>query len=211
MRIYMANQRQGTSAVKTRAFVARTKRKWFKQKGTGNARHGARSAPIFVGGGVAHGPKANQNWALTLTQRTKLQSLVAALRAQAAQIVVAKDLDSLDGKAKTGATYLAGLTTNKSKILVVLVDKTPAVVRSLRNLPQVLIASARQLSAFEVAAASTIIMSEDALKAVEERVKTVLTTKAAAVSETKVVAKPVEVKKITTAKKSPKVAKKEMK
>ena len=53
----MANARLGTHKVKSRGEVDLTKAKWYRQKGTGRARHGARSAPIFVGGGVAHGPQ----------------------------------------------------------------------------------------------------------------------------------------------------------
>jgi large subunit ribosomal protein L4 len=56
VRVYLSNQRQGTSKVKTRADINRTKKKWYKQKGTGGARHGARTPSIFVGGAVAHGP-----------------------------------------------------------------------------------------------------------------------------------------------------------
>ena len=53
----MANARLGTHKAKTRGEVSRTKQKWYRQKGTGRARHGSRNAPIFVGGGVAHGPQ----------------------------------------------------------------------------------------------------------------------------------------------------------
>jgi large subunit ribosomal protein L4 len=53
----LANARLGTHSTKTRSENNRTKAKWFRQKGTGRARHGSRNAPIFVGGGIAHGPK----------------------------------------------------------------------------------------------------------------------------------------------------------
>ncbi len=53
---HQANQRQGTADTKTRGEVSGTTRKWYRQKGTGHARHGAKTAPIFRGGGVAHGP-----------------------------------------------------------------------------------------------------------------------------------------------------------
>src|SRR5690242_1823092 len=89
VRVYMSNQRQGTSKAKTRSEINRTSAKWYKQKGTGRARHGARNAPLFVGGGVAHGPNGEQNWTRTLSKRMKMQALVTALSAQAANIVVA--------------------------------------------------------------------------------------------------------------------------
>src|SRR5690554_4960009 len=71
VRVYLSNLRQGTSKVKTRSEVSRTRAKWYRQKGTGNARHGARSAPIFVGGGVAHGPNGQQNWTKSLSRKMK--------------------------------------------------------------------------------------------------------------------------------------------
>src|SRR3989338_10897476 len=57
VRVYLVNQRQGNVKVKTRSEVIGSTRKIYRQKGTGKARHGAIKAPIFVGGGVAHGPK----------------------------------------------------------------------------------------------------------------------------------------------------------
>jgi large subunit ribosomal protein L4 len=57
IKVYQSNLRQGTSYTKTRSEVKRTKKKWYKQKGTGNARHGSRNPNIFVGGGVSHGPE----------------------------------------------------------------------------------------------------------------------------------------------------------
>ncbi|RJR29320.1 50S ribosomal protein L4 [Candidatus Microgenomates bacterium] len=76
--VYRDRQHAGVSRVKTRGEIARTTKKWFKQKGTGNARHGARSAPIFVGGGVAHGPKGIKR-VLTLSKKMKKKALSAAL------------------------------------------------------------------------------------------------------------------------------------
>ena len=57
VRVYLANQRRGTLKTKSRGEVAISTRKIYRQKGTGRARHGAASAPIFVGGGIAFGPK----------------------------------------------------------------------------------------------------------------------------------------------------------
>ena len=58
IRVYQSNSHQKTSAVKTRGEVVGSTKKIYRQKGTGNARHGAKYAPVFVGGGIAHGPKA---------------------------------------------------------------------------------------------------------------------------------------------------------
>ena len=61
VRVHLTNQRQATAKSKTRGEVSGSGKKIWRQKGTGRARHGDRYAPIFVGGGVAHGPRGNQN------------------------------------------------------------------------------------------------------------------------------------------------------
>ncbi len=170
VRVYMANKRQGTSKVQTRAEVTLTKRKWFKQKGTGNARHGAQSAPIFVGGGVAHGPKGVENWSLQLSQKMKRSALISALSAQAQNIVVVDGLESLQGKTKEAAQLVAQVANpDKDKVLV-LVDSTQVeMIRSLKNLAGVSLARWQDINAYDVASVDTILMTADVLKKVEAR------------------------------------------
>lgn len=78
VRVYLANQRQGTVSVKTRAEVTGSTKKIWRQKGTGRARHGDRQAPLFVGGGRAHGPKP-KDWSLSLNKKMKKQALFSSL------------------------------------------------------------------------------------------------------------------------------------
>jgi large subunit ribosomal protein L4 len=170
--VYRANERQGTSAVQTRAGVSRTKRKWYKQKGTGNARHGARSAPIFVGGGSAHGPKANQNWSLKLTKQLKKAAMRSILSAQAQNILVAESLDKLTGKTKEAAALLIAAKLVDQRILVVVNEINDTIARSLRNIEDVLIVTATQLSPLEAAMADKLLITEDAVKTLEERLQT---------------------------------------
>jgi large subunit ribosomal protein L4 len=172
VRVYRANERQGTSAVQTRAGVSRTKRKWYKQKGTGNARHGARSAPIFVGGGSAHGPKANQNWSLKLTKQLKKAAMRSILSAQAQNILVAESLDKLTGKTKEAAALLIAAKLVDQRILVVVNEINDTIARSLRNIEDVLIVTATQLSPLEAAMADKLLITEDAVKTLEERLQT---------------------------------------
>jgi large subunit ribosomal protein L4 len=192
VRVYRANERQGTSAVKTRSMVNRTHKKWFKQKGTGNARHGARTAPIFVGGGIAHGPKANQNWSLKLTKQMKKVAMKSALSAQAAQLFVADELEALNGKTKAAATLLNGANLSDKRVLVILAEMGDTAVRSLRNLDNVLTVSAAQVSLLEVAMADAIVISSTAIKALETRLA----------DEKKTEAKPAKAEKAEVAAKS---------
>lgn len=169
IRVYLSNLRQGTAHTKTRSEINRTKKKWFKQKGTGNARHGARTPSIFVGGGVSHGPRAIENWTKTLTAKTKLVALKVALSAQKTNIFLSKDVASLAGKTKDAAKLIANLGGDDSKVLVVLAKGNPVVVRSLRNLSNVLVMTADRLNALHVAMADKVLVELAALKVLEDR------------------------------------------
>src|SRR6185437_7247197 len=78
VRVYLANQRQGNASTKTRGEVDGSTRKIYRQKGTGRARHGSVRAPIFVHGGIAHGPKP-RDFSLTMPQKMKQKALFSAL------------------------------------------------------------------------------------------------------------------------------------
>lgn len=176
IRVYLSNLRQGTSHTKTRSEINRTKKKWFKQKGTGNARHGARTPNIFVGGGVSHGPRGVENWAKTLTAKSKLLALKLALSAQKANLFLSKDLSSLKGKTKGAAKLLASVSKDDEKVLVVLAKNADLMLRSLRNLENVLVMTADRINALHVAMADKIIIDLAALKVLEDRVAKVKKT-----------------------------------
>lgn len=169
VRVYLSNKRQGTSYVKTRGEVARTKKKWYKQKGTGNARHGARSANIFVGGGAAHGPKGMTNWTLKLTPVLKKKALISALSAQVSKVVVSDDLLKLSGKTKDGMALMNKVAPEAGKILIVINETQEAMMRSLRNLETVLVVSAARVNALEIVLADAIVMTPEAVKIIETR------------------------------------------
>jgi LSU ribosomal protein L4P len=102
VRVYLANQRKAHPKTKTRAEVNRTKAKWYRQKGTGRARHGSRAAPIFVGGGVAHGPTGEQNYQLKMPKKMKKAALFSALTSKfkEKEILVVKGLEKIEPKPK---------------------------------------------------------------------------------------------------------------
>jgi len=102
VRVYLSNQRKSRTKTKSRGEIVLTKAKWFRQKGTGRARHGARSAPIFVGGGVAHGPTGEQNYHLKMSKKMKKQALFSALTSKfkANEVMVIKDLAKIEPKTK---------------------------------------------------------------------------------------------------------------
>ncbi|HQM16112.1 MAG TPA: 50S ribosomal protein L4 [Candidatus Woesebacteria bacterium] len=179
IRIYLSNQRQGSSKVKTRSEVNRTTKKMYRQKGTGGARHGARDANIFVGGGVSHGPTGLENWTKLLTKKFRKLSLAAALTAQSSHIFVNDEVESLSGKTKAAVELLTNIATKakdekiqvgKSRILLVM-DQVPATVRrSVNNIPNVTILSARLVNALSLSRAHLIIASTKAVELLETRV-----------------------------------------
>lgn len=169
VRVYLSNQRQGSAKTKTRSEINRTKKKWFKQKGTGNARHGARTPSLFVGGGVAHGPHGNQNWNLKMSGTMKKRALTSVLSAQVKNIVVCDDLEQLDGKSVSAHKLLQKMLPKAKHILVVLPKVSDMVIRSLRNLPYVYVTTADLLTTYEVAFADAVVMTKESVKMLEDR------------------------------------------
>ena len=107
VRVYMANQRRGTVKTKTRGEVKISTRKIYRQKGTGRARHGAKSAPIFVGGGVAFGPR-QRDYSLKLNQKSRKAALFSALSSKLkdGEIKIVTGLEKLEPKTKKMADVL---------------------------------------------------------------------------------------------------------
>ncbi len=171
VRVYLANQRSGTAKAKTRAEVNRTKKKWFKQKGTGNARHGARSAPIFVGGGVAHGPMGDTNWKLSMSKTMRMRALETSLAMQAekGKVMVVEGFDTLSGKTKEMVTALDSMKLTGKAILVIVDTIADAVMRATDNIENVLVMQAKDSSTYVVARAHTILITPAGLKELETR------------------------------------------
>jgi large subunit ribosomal protein L4 len=192
IRVYLANQRQGTSKVKTRSEISRTKKKWFKQKGTGNARHGARTPSLFVGGGVAHGPTGMQNWSLKFSASMRRSALVSALSAQAPKTIVCEDLTQLDGKTSSAAKLFQKMLPSANRILVVLPQPMPMVMRSLRNLENVFVTYAGKLTTYEVAYADALVLTKESVKMLEMRLGKVEKSSEKAVKEPKVLKEKAE-------------------
>ncbi|PIY79557.1 MAG: 50S ribosomal protein L4 [Candidatus Pacebacteria bacterium CG_4_10_14_0_8_um_filter_43_12] len=208
LRVYGVNQHQGTSKVKTRSEVKRTKKKWFKQKGTGNARHGARSAPIFVGGGVAHGPKGVQAGALKLSQKQKAQALLSALRMQASHIIVTEGLEKLAPKTSQVVATLKKIVPEDDLILIIVKGRQPDLEQGTANIASTKVIAAEQVTLVDVCLADTLILSPAAVTILETRLlKTRVVTKATkpAVKELTVAEAVVKTPVTTIAKKAVKL------
>lgn len=130
----LANARQGTHKAKGRSEVNRTTAKMYRQKGTGNARHGSRKAPIFVGGGVAHGPKP-RSYVKDMPRKMRRAALRSALTIKASNgdIVVLDNLSLDKPKTKDMVTVVERLAKGASALFL-LSELNENVDKSVRNL-----------------------------------------------------------------------------
>src|SRR3989339_1793303 len=133
VRIFEDRTHFGLNKVQTRATVNRTKKKLYKQKGTGGARQGARSAPIFVGGGKAHGPKGvKRELKMPLKMKKKALSLALAIKFDRKEAVFIENLEKIK-KTKDAVKKIAELKL-KGQILVVLAEKNKELARFFKNI-----------------------------------------------------------------------------
>ncbi|OGE30885.1 50S ribosomal protein L4 [Candidatus Daviesbacteria bacterium RIFCSPHIGHO2_01_FULL_44_29] len=168
MRVYMSNQTGHYGNTKTRGEVEGSTRKIFQQKGTGRARHGGIRAPIFVGGGIAMGPRT-RNVELSMPQKMKKVALFNALSARLAgkEALAIKDLEKASGKTKQVVTLLQKLA-KKSALLVT--DESPSkAYLAVQNLSHVSVLPVNQLNAFEVLRHQTVLLSELAVSRLSEQ------------------------------------------
>ncbi len=169
VRVYLANQRSGTASTKSRGEVQGSTRKIYRQKGTGRARHGGIRAPIFVGGGVALGPKPH-DFTLSLTKKMKKAALFSALsaRQKEGQIKAVTGLETLAGKTKDFANLLLKLELGETKILLVMPEKIESVVRGARNIKGIRLTPVQGLNTYDVLNAKTVVLMKDAVAAMEK-------------------------------------------
>jgi large subunit ribosomal protein L4 len=159
----LSNARRGTHKAQSRGEVSRTKSKWYRQKGTGRARHGSRNAPIFVGGGVAHGP-VPRSYEKNMPRKMRRAALRSALSVKAAetQIVLLDGLDMEQPKTREFQSMLERLDVPNSA-LVLLADRNDAVEKSARNLPSVKTLRANYLNIRDLLGYDTVLIPMDSL------------------------------------------------
>lgn len=169
VKMYLANQRQGTSATKGRSDVNGSGKKLFRQKGTGNARPGNLRTPVRVGGGVAFGPKP-KNWVRTIPKKKKRLALKLALtqRANENQVVVLESFNLDKPNTKTALELIEKIAPSKSRKLVIIDGSDKAVIKSFSNIPYLEMDRADSVYAYEVLKSSFLIITEDALNKMQE-------------------------------------------
>ena len=163
----LANARLGTHSSKSRGEVSRTKAKWYRQKGTGRARHGSRNAPIFVGGGIAHGPKP-RSYSKKMPRKMRRAALRSALSVKAAdaQIVLVDELKMEQPKTQQFEACLEKLNV-ADRTLVLLADRDETVEKSVRNLPNVKALRASYLNVRDLLNYDTVLVPLDSLNVIQ--------------------------------------------
>lgn len=175
VRVYQANQRQGGAKVKTRGDVAGSRRKIWRQKGTGRARHGDRYAPIFVGGGIAHGPSP-RDFSLTMNRKMKRKALAAVLTRmhKEGNVVVVDGLDTLSGKTSDMVRMLKALscdmkhTSLTGRVCVATPSKLDVVYLSGRNVKNLTVREAQRLTTYELLLQSKLVLAKEAINVMEK-------------------------------------------
>lgn len=163
----MANARRGTHKAKTRSEVIRTKAKWYRQKGTGRARHGSRNAPIFVGGGKAHGPRP-RSYEMKMPRKMRRAALRSALSAlvRDEQLVVVDEFKLDEPRTKLAAQAIQTLAGEQSA-LILLPERDEMVLKSIRNLPDTRTLHARYLNIRDLFKHDKVIMPLSALEVIQ--------------------------------------------
>ena len=170
--LFMANRRQGTHATKTRSDVSGGGRKPWRQKGTGNARQGSTRAPHWLAGGVVFGPSANRNYTKKMNKKERKLALKSALtyKANDKDIIVVDKFEAETNKTKDMLKVLEGLNAT-GKTLIVTTELTENLILATRNIADVKLVLANELNTYDVLYVNKIIITEDAVKYVEEVLK----------------------------------------
>ncbi len=169
VRVYLANQRLGSANTRTRGEVDGSTRKIYRQKGTGRARHGGIRAPIFVGGGVAHGPKA-KDFELSLSKKMKKAAVASALSSLAkdGNIKVVAGFEKIEPKTKSVAAALVEMGLSQKKALLVMPKHLENVFKAARNIDNIKVSAAAMLTTYDVLNAGTLVFMKEAVEVMEK-------------------------------------------
>ncbi|MDA9830150.1 50S ribosomal protein L4 [Akkermansiaceae bacterium] len=166
---YQANRRSGTAQCKTRGEVRGTGKKMYRQKGTGGARHGDRKAPIFVGGGVAFGPR-NRSYAKTVSKKVRTLALRRVLGEKINEGVVHSvgSFEVASGKTKDIVKAIREVT-DAARVMIIGKSFTEETYRAERNLTWGLLQTAENVNVEELLFWGDVIIVDDALETLASR------------------------------------------
>lgn len=158
----LANMRVGTHSTKTRSEVAGSHKKPWKQKGTGRARAGRKQSPVWVGGGISHGPKP-RDYSYRIPRKIKRLAMISllSLKNQKDLVTVVENFDIENGKTKDLAAILRNLG-NEERTVFIISDDDKMVKRAGRNIPWLSTLSYNRLRAHDLFYAKKLVILEGA-------------------------------------------------
>ena len=164
----LANRRAGSAATKSKGFVSGGGKKPWRQKGTGRARAGSIRSPIWVGGGTVFGPQP-RDYSYRMPRTARKAALLSALslKKHEGKVIVVDKLEPEEPKTKIIARALADLSVQSA--LIVIAEADERVERAARNLPKVKVLRVAGLNVYDLLRYEHLILTEAALKALEER------------------------------------------
>ena len=145
--------------------------KIYAQKGTGNARHASRKAPIFVGGGIAHGPKGELSYKKRKLNKSEKKQSIASLisdKIKNNNLLIFSDFSSKIKKTKEMNLILKKFQISNS---IIILDKTSKdnVEKSIRNIPNIKVTDINHFSAFDIVKFKKLVFTESSIKELEKR------------------------------------------
>ena len=169
VRYQLAKRQAGTHKTQSRSEVSVTTKKYIRQKGSGGARHGSKNAPIFVGGGVAHGPRVRSH-AHDLPKKVRALALKHALssKVKADSLIVLDNADFAEGKTKALRASFEALGISNA-LIIGGNDIDVGFERAARNIPNVDVLPYAGLNVYDVLRRSTLVLTKDAVDAIHAR------------------------------------------
>ncbi len=178
-----SNKRAGTADTKDRSEVSGGGKKPWKQKGTGRARHGSTRSPIWVGGGVTHGPLSDKNYKRKISKKMRAQALFSVLskKMKDNEILFVDSLSLSETKTKKALEVMKNLSkasgfkplasSKKPRVLVALSERSEKTEKSFRNLPQLEIVFLKNINPLDVLSYQYLLIEnpEESVKFLESR------------------------------------------
>ena len=166
-----ANYKRRHAKTKQQNEVSGPTSKIYAQKGTGNARHASRKAPIFVGGGVAHGPKGELSYKTRKLNKSEKKKSIASLISEKIKdknLLIFNDFGSEIKKTKEMSLILKKFEILNSLIILDKLSKSK-IEKSIRNIPNIKVTDINHFSAFDIVKFKKIVFTESSVKELEKR------------------------------------------
>ena len=166
-----ANYKGRHAKTKQQNEVAGPTSKIYAQKGTGNARHASRKAPIFVGGGIAHGPKGQSSYKIRKLNKSEKKQSIASLiteKTQNKKLLVLSDFNNEIKKTNEMSSILKKFEILNSLIILDKLSKNK-IEKSIRNIPNIKVTDINHFSAFDIIKFNKIVFTETSVKELEKR------------------------------------------